>query len=175
MKTKTSNFFSVTGLTLCGVMLFALQARSDEKDTLNTYDVKFVKKTAADGAAEVKLAGLAVKKAERADIKSFAEMLVTDHTKANDELKALAKKKGVQLSAEIDPAHAETFQKLEKYSGTEFDKEFISEMVSKHKDCVSSFESASKDARDGDLKVWVIKMLPTLKGHLDMAENLKSK
>lgn len=175
MKTNTITRFSTTTLALCGLFLLGSHSQAAEKDTLNSADVKFIKHEAAAGTALVKIAGFGVKKTERADIKSFAEMLVSDHSKANEELAALAVKKGVELSAVIDPKHAETFQKLEKYNGTEFDKEFLSEIVSSHKKCVSNFEEASKEAKDSDLKMWADKMLPSLKTHLEKAKELASK
>lgn len=173
MKTKTPLLTTVT-LALCG-MMFALPTMAAEKDTLNAADVKFVKHTAAAGTAEVKLAELGAKKATSADVKAFAETIVADHTKANEELAKLATTKGVEVSAIIDPTDAATFQKLEKASGAEFDKEFIAELTSGHKKCVSNFEAASKDAKDTDLKAWVDKMLPTLKAHLEKAKALAPK
>lgn len=162
-------------LALSGAALILTphRALADANDTLNAADVKFVKEQAAAGAAELKLAELAVKKATNADVKAFAEMMVTDHTKANEELGALAKKKGVEVSAIVDPGDAKKFQNLEQESGDGFDKAFVKEMKSAHKKCVKDFEDASKDAKDGDLKAWVNKTLPTLKAHLDHVEKLK--
>jgi putative membrane protein len=162
-------------LVAAAVMASPGQLRADAKDTLNDYDVKFVKKEAAAGLAEVKMAELAAQKAQRPEVKEFAQTLVKDHTAANTELAELAKKKGVEISAVVDPDSAETFKKLEGHSGTDFDKEYLSEMTSAHKKCVSNFEEAAKDARDGDLKAWINKTLPTLKAHHEKAQQLSSK
>ncbi|CAN5840336.1 DUF4142 domain-containing protein [soil metagenome] len=175
MKTKTNYLFSTATLALCGMLLCVPQGQAADKDTLNAADVKFVKKEAAAGTAVVKLAELGVKKATRADVKDFAGMIVTDHTKANEELAKLATAKGVELSAVIDPADASAFQKLEKVSGAEFDKEFLAELTSGHKKCVSNFEDASKDTKDSDLKAWVDKMLPGLKAHHEKVTALGDK
>ena len=175
MKNK-SILFSTTTLALCAaVSMLAPNVMATEKDTLNATDVSFVKHASASGMAEVKVAGLGVKKAGRADVKEFAEMLVKDHTMANEELKKLASTKGVELSAVIAPKHADTFQKLEKVSGTEFDKEFLADQVSDHKKCVSNFEAASKDSKDTEVKIFADKMLPTLRAHLATAKELVSK
>lgn len=175
MKTKSFNLFSTSALALCGILLLAANGKAAEKDTLNAADVKFVKHEAAAGMAVVKLAGLGVQKAVRADVKAFAEMIVTGHTTANEELTKLASTKGVELSAVIDPKHAETFQKLEKTESADFDKAFLAEMTSGHKKCVSNFEEAAKDSKDSDLKMWAEKMLPALKTHLEQAKELASK
>jgi len=175
MKTPSIKPFATTLFALCGLLLLGVQAQAADKDTLNADDVKFVKREAAASQAVVKVAELGTQKAVRADVKAFAEMLVTDHTKANEELTQLAATKGVELSAVIDPKHAETFQKLEKQSGTEFDKEFLDEVISGHKKCISNFEDAAKDAKDSDVKMWAEKTLPTLVAHLDKAKELQSK
>lgn len=175
MKTKTTPLFSAATLAFCAAMLLASNTTAAPKDTLDAADVKFVKTEAAAGKSELKLAELGVQKAERPDIKSFAEMLVTDHTQAHKELNALAVEKGVDVSAVIDPKHAEEFQKLEKASKADFDKEFLADMISDHKKCVSNFETAAKEAKNSDVKMWAEKMLPTLKAHLAKAKELAAK
>ena len=163
-------------LALCAAAaMLAPNVMAAEKDTLNATDVSFVKHAAASGMAEAKVAELGVKKASRADVKEFAEVLVKDHTLANEELKKLASTKGVELSAVIEPKHAGSFQKLEKVSGTEFDKEFLADQVSDHKKCVSNFETASNDVTDTEVKLFAVKMLPTLKAHLEKAKELAAK
>ena len=175
MKTNKRNLLATATLALCGIFAGTHASFAAEKDTLNMTDVNFIKKEAAAGKATVKLAELAVTKAQSADVKAFAEKLVTDHTAANEELAKLAKQKGVEVSTVIDPDHAETYQKLEKQSGADFDKEFLSTVVSGHKKCVDSFEEEVKEAKDADVKAWSEKILVTLRTHLDKAKELSSK
>jgi putative membrane protein len=99
-------------------------------------------------------------------------MLVTDHTKSNEDLAKLAATKGVELSDVIEPSKAKVFQELEKSSGIEFDKKFLTEMVSDHEMCVSNFEKASKEAKDTDVKAFANGLLPKLKAHLEKAKEL---
>ena len=176
MKTKLNNLLSMTPLALCAaVLMFSPQSMAAPKDTLDADDVKFVKQEGAAGTAGLKLAELGAKKALRPEVKAFAETIVTDHAAANAELAKLASTKGVDISAVVDPTDASTFQKLEGYSGTDFDKAFLSEMVSGHKKCVANFEAASKNAKDSDVKAFADKVLPTLKAHHEKAVELSSK
>ncbi len=176
MKNKSIINASTTKLALCAaIFIFASNTMSAEKDTLDATDVAFVKHSAASGMAEVKVAGLGVQKSDSKEVKAFAEMLVTDHTQANADLKKLASTKGVELSAVIEPKHATTFQALEKFSGPEFDKQFLADIISDHKACVSSFEEASKNGKDSDVKAYADKMIPTLKSHLEKAVELSTK
>ncbi|MDB6138164.1 MAG: outer membrane protein-like protein [Verrucomicrobiaceae bacterium] len=140
---------------------------AETKSSLNATDEKFVKEASMDGKAEVRLGQLGAGKADDKAVKAVAEMMIKDHTMANGELEALAKSKGVELSAANDPKSDKMIASLEKDSGKDFDKAFLKQLEKDHKKDISSFESESKDAKDGELKAWVDKTLPTLKGHLD--------
>lgn len=163
-------------LLACLMLAMTTGARSaDRTAVLNAADEKFIKEAAAGGNAEIQLGTLASKKAESPEVKAFAEMMVRDHTAANAELEALAHKKNVDLSAVIAPKSASTFQSLEKYSGKDFDKEYLKEMESDHKKDVADFESAAKKSGDLDLKTFIDRTLPVVRQHLDKVKELRSK
>jgi putative membrane protein len=60
----------------------------------------FVDKAAAGGIAEIETSRLALEKSQSADVKAFANMMITDHGKANDELAAIAKKNDIEVPDE---------------------------------------------------------------------------
>lgn len=161
-------------LSICSALLLPSVGYSAEKDTLNSADVSFIKHAAASGMAEVKIADLGMKKAERADVKAFAETVHSSHSKAQEEIVKLASTKGVDLSGVIDPERAETYQKLEKSRGAEFDRDYLAETINSHEKCISRFEESSKEAADNEVKVWASKMVPTLQAHLAKAKQLNS-
>jgi len=172
---KTNALAFAVLLAVAAGNLVATVHAEDKKSSLNASDEKFVKQAGASGTAEVKVATLGTQKAERADVKDLATMLVTDHAKVNEELATLAKSKSVELSAVIDPKSAGVFEDLEKERGADFDKAFLSHLKSAHKTTIASFEDASKDAADADVKAWAGKTLPTLKAHLDKITELQGK
>jgi putative membrane protein len=133
----------------------------------------FWSKAAQGGMAEVELGKLALQKSQNADVKKFAQMMVTDHTKANDELKALASKKNVTLPIDLG-SHKSTLDDLNKLSGAEFDKEYVEAMVEDHETDVDLFED-NTDNSDADIKAFTTKTLPTLKSHLEMIKGIQSK
>jgi putative membrane protein len=136
------------------------------------HDSLFMTKAAGDGMAEVQLAQLATQRAANADVKSFAQMLVDDHTKANDELKGLAGQKSVTLPAEPPAAAKATYDRLGKLSGAAFDRAYTAEMVRDHQKAVALFTQESKTGHDADAKGWAAKTLPTLEHHLARAKEL---
>ncbi len=137
-------------------------------------DRKFVTEAAHGGLAEVELGQLATQKASNADVKSFGQMMVDDHTKANDELKTLASGKGITLPSALDAKDKATKARLEKLSGDQFDKAYMETMVKDHKTDIAEFKHAASSAKDSDLKSFADKTLPTLEKHLQKAEQTAS-
>lgn len=143
--------------------------------TLSQQDQDFVMKAAQGGMAEVALGQMASTKATNADVKSFANRMVTDHGQANQELQQLATAKGVTLPADMGDEHKKASDHLSGLNGAEFDKMYMSHMVDDHDKDVSEFEKASQSAQDPDVKAWAAKTLPTLKEHQKMAKDVKGK
>jgi len=130
-------------------------------------DAKFAVDAANGGMAEVALGKLAEGKAVNAKVKEFAAMMVADHTKANDELMALAQSKNITLPQAVSTEKQAVMDELTKKSGNDFDKAYVDQMVDDHKKTISLFEDASKNAKDADIKAFVDKTLPTLRTHLE--------
>ena len=138
-------------------------------------ETKFAVKTADYGMLEVQLSQLALKNAASKSVKDFAKNMVKDHTNANNQLMAMASTKGMALPAALGEKNQKTYDDIAKKTGKDFDKAYIDEMVSDHKDAVSDFESQAKDSKDADVKAWAGKTLPTLIHHMDMAKAIKNK
>ena len=143
--------------------------------TLSAADKDFVMKAANGGMAEVAGGQTATQKATNADVKAFGQRMVTDHGKANDELKQLATTKGLALPSTTDAEHQKKIDDLSKKSGKDFDKAYMADMVKDHEEDVAEFQKQSKSAQDPDLKAWVTKTLPTLQDHLRMAKETQKK
>jgi putative membrane protein len=94
--------------------------------------------------------------------------MVSDHSKANDELKQLASKKGIELPAQ--PPMDAHMQKLQGLSGAEFDREYMSHMLNDHQKDVAAFKKEASGGRDPDVKAFAAKTLPTLESHLQMVK-----
>jgi putative membrane protein len=137
-------------------------------------DAKFVVTAAADGMAEVEAGKMAVAKAMGTRVKSFATMMVADHSKVGNELAAIAQKEDITLPAAPDTAQQKKATDLSKKTGKDFDKAYINAMVDGHKKAVKLFEDASKKLKDTTLRAFAIRTLPTLKMHLDSVKAIKA-
>jgi putative membrane protein len=145
------------------------------QSAVHSADREFMLKAAMGGMTEVKLGELASQRANNADVKQFGQQMVTDHNKANSELKDLATRKNVTLPADLEAKHKATHDRLMKLSGADFDREYMREMVKDHDQTVALFEKASQSSRDTELKNWAAQTLPTLRAHQKMARDLASK
>jgi putative membrane protein len=121
--------------------------------------------------AEIAAGKLAAKHAEAADVKQYGEMLVTDHTKADEQVMKLAKEKGVTL-ARAKTTENET---LHGQTGKDFDREFISMMVKDHQHAIAQAKDAESKASSDDMRALLKDTLPVLQKHLDRAQQLQSK
>lgn len=139
-------------------------------DLLASAEKKFMEKTAMHGMAEVEMGKLAQQKGASQQVKDFGARMEKDHGKANEELKSLAASKGVQLPASMDPEHHRKMEKMQKLSGAEFDRAYMKDMVEDHKKDVAEFRKQAKSAKDQDIKGFASKTLPTLEGHLQLAQ-----
>jgi len=135
-------------------------------------DRKFVKDAAQGGMAEVELGQLAAEKASSDDVKKFGQRMVDDHSKANDDLKQLATKKGVHVPQQLSAKDKATKARLSKLSGEQFDKAYMANMVRDHKKDVAEFRRETESAKDPDVKNFAASTLPTLEDHLKQAQSL---
>ena len=150
-------------------------------------DHAFVEKMAQAGIAEVKLGQLAAERASNAQVKQFGRRMVSDHQKANNELKQIASKMAVQLPAETDAKHQQLYERLSKLKGAEFDKEYMKAMVDGHQEVAQELERHSdNNARSvgtsgnasqpvASVNAWASKTLPDVRQHLEQAKQIEAK
>ncbi len=151
------------------------EEQNDEKldDTLIEDDSKFAVAAADGGMLEVKLGELAATNGSSAAVKDFGKTMVADHSKASEELKALAQQKNISLPMVLSDEKQKDFDDLAKKSGNDFDKAYASYMVDDHEEDIKAFEKAAENCKDADLKSWAGGKVPTLQHHLEMAKAMK--
>ena len=133
----------------------------------------FVKEVAISDMFEIESSKLAEQRGN-AQEKTFAQQMVTDHTKTSSELKALVNDGKVQatLPTALDSSHQSKLDKLKTASGKDFSTDYNSYQVSAHEDAISLFDRYAKGGDNAALKDWAGKTLPALRHHLDMAKEL---
>jgi putative membrane protein len=169
MKTKIRVFSQLCILAvIIGAMSLAGAAKAADTAatsgaSLSDKDKTFMKKAAKGGMMEVTMGQMAEQKAESEDVKSFGKRMVTDHGKANDELKSIASKKGVQLPNK---------EHTGKWTS---DKAYMDMMVKDHEKDLAEFKEEASSGSDPDVKKFADDTAKVIQEHLDLAKETQGK
>ena len=140
---------------------------------LNKADQKIVAGMAQANIAEIEAGKLALANSQNPEVKAFAQQMVDDHTKALNDVKALAEAKGVTIPTEQDAKHKAMAAKLSKMTGAAFDKAYMKQAgLDDHKAVHAKLKKDQAQAKDPDVKALAAKMIPTVEQHLHSATGL---
>src|SRR2546423_9403603 len=130
---------------------------------LSAADKNFMMNAAKGGMMEVEAGKMAAQNAQNADVKKFGNRMVTDHSKANSELMALAKEEGVSLPAGKSPGKWKS------------DKDYMDMMVKDHQADLAEFQKEAQSGTDPDLKAFAAKGAKMVSAHLKLAQETQGK
>jgi predicted outer membrane protein len=122
--------------------------------------------------AEISLSQVAVTRSQNEAVRQFAQMMVTDHTAAGNELQSIATSKSITLPTAMDQKHQSAMTKLGAETGTEFDRDYMKQMVNDHEKMLSLLQKEANSGTDADLKAFAAKTAPTVQSHLTAARSL---
>ncbi|MFP3833574.1 DUF4142 domain-containing protein [Chryseobacterium sp. SIMBA_028] len=146
---------------------------SSEATSLNDQDRKFANAAAKGGMMEVMAGKLASQNATNSAVKKLGEMMVEDHTKANEELKQWASKTAYTLPTSLDKDQQKTYDDLKAKKGADFDRMYTDIMVKDHEKTIADFKQEVTDGSESSLKNFATKTLPTLDHHLMESKKVK--
>ena len=133
-------------------------------------DAEFAVAAADGGLLEVQLGLLAQHNSVTPEVKQLGKMMVDEHTKVNDELRALAAKRGISLPDRMSDKNQEKYDDFVKKTGSDFDKAYTEFMVKDHKEDIDKFKKEFDKGEYQEMRTWASEKVPTLEHHLDMAE-----
>jgi len=136
-------------------------------------DAAFIVDAANGGMTEIELGKLALQKGVSKQVKNFGLMMVKDHSKINDMIKAIAVTKNISIPKAPGAKEQKIISKLTGKSGKDFDKAYIDDMIEDHQDDIKAFQTAAKKCLDPDVKSFAAKTIPILQEHLDAINAIK--
>ncbi len=137
------------------------------------YDSDFMTKAASGGMLEVKLGQEIVKRATTPEAKQFAQQMVTDHTKGNNDLKALAAKKNITLPATLGQEQQKVYDDVVAEKGPALDQHYVKAMIADHQEDIREYQEAVTKATDPQIKGYAIQNVPMLQMHLQMVQKIQ--
>ncbi len=161
------------GLALGGLM--AASSAAMAASSLSHGDASFLKAAARAGHTEIMGSQTALTKSSDAQVKTFAQQMIDDHTKTGNDLSTLASSKGLTLPAEPSVTQKAKLKMVSEFNGANYDYHYAETIgVSAHEDAVKLFRKAASDAKDADVKAFASNTLPALEHHLQMAKDLEA-
>jgi putative membrane protein len=149
------------------------QDRKDDEKPLT--DAEFVKKAYSGNLHEIELGKIAKERAADPDVKKFAERMITDHTKANDELKEAAREANIPVPEKMEAEHQDHVNKFRDHRGEDFDRVYMRHMVEGHEKTLNLYTRAAREVQNERLKAYVEKTIPTVKQHLEQARKISER
>jgi putative membrane protein len=137
---------------------------------LSPADQLFVQVASQADATEIAASKIALRNSSDPHVKTFAQQMITDHTKLSHSMGALAARKGLGATPAADSA---LVGKLQTLKGKEFDQAYVEQVALEgHQKAVDLFQKESESGTDAQLKAAATHALPTIKHHLAMAQQL---
>ena len=164
---------AVAALALAAGSVQAQQpaAPTNQTQTADKDSQSFIKTAIEGNIAEVNVGKLALEKGKNPAVKKFGQMLIDDHSKANEKAKSAATSVGVEPPTSSSLMEKGTYAKLKILQGGSFDRSFADSMVSDHQSDIKEYEKASGKA--DEVGRYAKEALPTLRTHLQHAQSLQ--
>ena len=130
---------------------------------------------AVDGQqSEIHLGQMALQKAESAQVKQFGARMIEDHQKARQELQHLASKRGLSLISLPTGTHTQLKTQLEKLSGKDFDRAYITTMLREHTKEKTILQQHALVEQNLEVRQWAAGAVPLVEEHLTKAKTIAS-
>ena len=161
-------------LKLAIIVIAALTTACDSDDltSMRQGDRDFILKASEANLAEIELGELAATKATASSVRNFAEMMITEHQAAYDELELIAVDKSTAIAKSINFEHQEIKQKLTEMSGYAFDTAYMHSLIKEHGKTIVLFETEISNGNDPQVKDHAIQYLPQIQRHHHKADSI---
>ena len=133
----------------------------------------FIKAAGASDLFEIESAKLALKKTQKKDIRDFANMMITDHTKTTDAVKAAAKKAGMNPAPpQVSAEQQQMLDQLKPLSGDAFDKAYLAQQMPAHQQALTMVQNYAQNGDTPALVDAAKSAVPIIQKHIDRLQEL---
>ncbi len=133
------------------------------------FDLIFMCEAAMSGILEVKMGRIAAYRANSSQVRQFAQTMANDHSRSNRKLKEMAWARDLKACEEMDRQRAQRLIALQRYTGDDFDREYLTLQVDEHRRTLRLFQLQTLRGVDGELRDFAGSKLPALEERLRTA------
>jgi putative membrane protein len=156
----------------CLAIVPPASAQSAAAQSAQTDASGYVEQTTISNLFEVSAAQAALQKASTEEVRSFARMMIDDHTKASEQLAEAAKGQNLSLPASMDARHDQLLQDLASATEQDFDRLYMRTQVEAHTAALKLQQDYSSFGANPALKAIATQLVPIIKRHLDQAQTI---
>ena len=165
LRTLTTGVVVCCGIGLASPAAMAASLSSADRDFLTT--------TAQGSTYELSTAKLALTKATRGDIKSFAQTMIDDHQTLNPKLHRIAEQNGVDLPTAMTDAKQRSYDHLKSLRGKAFETAFVKDEAEDNQNDIGSEQKEIDSTDDASLKTFVQQLKQSDTKHAKIGESLR--
>lgn len=162
---------------MLAVMMLAFVACRNEDDEpkaqVSEQDKKFALDVSYSNLAEISMGQLAISEGNDPFVQEFGEMMVTDHTNAQDQLANLAESNDLAISDTLMTEHKFLHDQLSSLEGPAFDSAYINSQIQAHQEAQQIFQTQIDKGQHPQLVEFASITLPHINMHLERALELR--
>lgn len=167
---RTTHVLPALAVAVTTLFLAPVSSHANQP-TVTREDRTFVLSASSSNMAEIAAANVALVKGN-AGVKTFARKMISDHSKMEKSLSAIATKLGVGIEATPTPVQKSALAKISALSGSAFDRAYRSNQIVAHQTTISDFQAELAHGGAVGLKAAARSNLPVIRMHLAMAKRL---
>ena len=131
----------------------------------------FADTAAASDLLEIESSELAQGRNASAAVKAFARMMVEDHTRSTEQLKAAAGQAGVALEPQLSSGQEADLTDL-RFAGARFDRVYAEKQIVAHANALAGLRKYAAQGDSKPLRAFASGALPVVEHHLAAAKDL---
>ena len=133
----------------------------------------YVTQAAASDLYEIQSSQIALTKAQRSEVREFAQMLITHHTQTTAALTEAARASGMTPPPPtLTPMQREMIEQLQTASGTGFDQIYMGQQVPAHEMALALHQNYARSGDTPALRTAANSAVPIVQQHLTRAREL---
>ena len=137
--------------------------------SVSASDQKFLNQAASADLFEVQSSQLALQRSRNAQTRRYAQRIVDDHTASGQRVAQLAQSNGINLPSGMGPEEQRAYAAIENTRRI-FDSEYFRQQALAHQSAIANYESEASSGYNNDVKQFAQNTLPSLREHLQMAQ-----
>ena len=135
-------------------------------------DREFIRDIYSDHKLEIRLGRLAEERGRNKSVKEFGRRMVNDHTSLQKQWESMISNQGMNYESGMGPRHHDKVERLQKLSGRQFDRAYMTLVVQNHRDYLDSFRKEARRANSAPVRNHVNRAMPMLERHFRLAKQI---